>query len=229
VAFVVRGWSGPLLVIAVAIACAATAGILRRSLAALLLTTPLVLSIVLVNTFLYPGAHDIIVGIGPIAATGTGLTAAFQAVLRVVAFGLSVVVFSFTTTNDDLVTDLEHRGLGRRAVFVIGAAIGMVPRMAERAAEIVDSQRARGLDTEGALWRRIRGVVPLAGPMIFGALTEVEERTLALEARGFSAPPRRTTLRPLPDDDRQRALRWALLGLVVLVVVTSAASWLALP
>ena len=105
----------------------------------------------------------------------------------------------------------------------------MIPRIAERASEITDSQRARGLDTEGSPVRRARGVVPLAGPLIIGALSEVEERTMALEARAFSAPGRRTTLRQLPDSTSQRIIRWAIgLGAIV-AVVASLAGFLPLP
>lgn len=170
-----------------------------------------------------------IVTLGPLRPTWTGLEAALQATLRVAAFALSVAVFALTTPTDDLLADLESRGLGRRGVFVIGAAIGMIPRMAERAGEISDSQRARGLDTEGSRLRRIRGVVPLAGPMIIGALAEVEERTMALEARAFSAPGRRTPIRSLADTTGQRALRWAVgLGSIV-AVAASIAGLLQLP
>jgi energy-coupling factor transport system permease protein len=194
-----------------------------------LATIPLIASILLVNIFFFPGAHDVIARIGPFAATGSGLTAALQAGLRVVAFALSVAVFSLTTTTDDLLTDLERRGLGRRGVFVIGSAIRTIPRMAERAGEIIESQRARALDTEGSPLRRIRGVLPLAGPMILGALTDVEERTMALEARAFSAPGRRTMLRPLPDSPAQRLVRWVVgLGSIALVGATIA-GWLDLP
>jgi energy-coupling factor transport system permease protein len=194
-----------------------------------LATIPLVASILLVNTFLFPGATDVLIRIGPFAATGTGLAAALQATLRVVAFALSVAVFSLTTPTDDLLSDLERRGLGRRAIFVIGSAIATVPRMAERASEITESQRARGLDTEGSIWRRIRGVVPLAGPMISGALSEVEERSMALEARAFSAPVRRTTLRTLPDSSAERTARWLVLGGTIAVVAASISGLLQLP
>jgi energy-coupling factor transport system permease protein len=119
--------------------------------------------------------------------------------------------------------------LGRRGVFIIGAAVATVPRMIERAGEIIDAQRARGLDTEGSPWRRIRGIVPLAGPMITGALGEVEERTMALEARAFSAPARRTVIRPLPDSDRQRILRWSLALVVVVALTTTIAGFVVIP
>jgi len=138
-------------------------------------------------------------------------------------------VFSLTTATDDLLSDLARRGLGRRGEFVIGAAVRTVPRMIERAGEIVDAQRARGLDTEGGPIRRIRGILPLAGPMISSSLGEVEERTMALEARAFSAPGRRTTIRQLPDGPGQRALRWGLIALVVLVIAATVTGHLSLP
>ena len=204
--------------LAVVVVTAIVARIGRAMLPFVLATIPLVASILVINTFLFPDATDTLFELGPFAATGTGLTAALQATLRVVAFALSVAVFALTTPTDDLLSDLERRGLGRRAVFVIGSAIGTIPRMLERAAEITDAQRARGLDTQGSAWRRIRGVVPLAGPMISSALSEVEERSMALEARAFSAPIRRTTLRTIPDSERERAVRWAVLvGAVVLI------------
>jgi energy-coupling factor transport system permease protein len=197
------------------------AGVTRRMAPYVLATLPLIVSILLVNTFFFPGATDVIFRIGPFEATGAGLTAGLQATLRVVAFALSVAVFSLTTATDDLLDDLERRGLGRRAEFVIGAAVRTVPRMIERAGEIVDAQRARGLDTQGSLFRRARGVLPLAGPMITSALGEVEERTMALEARAFTAPTRRTIIRLLPDSGWQRLARWA--SVIAVFVVCGAA------
>lgn len=208
---------------------ALVARVSRRMVPFVLATIPLVLSIVLVNTFIYPGATDTIATIGPFTATWTGLTEALQASLRVIAFALSVAVFALTTDTDDLLADLERRGLGRRGEFVIGAAIRTVPRMIERAGEIVDAQRARGLDTEGRPWRRARGLLPLAGPMIGSALTEVEERTMALEARAFSAPGRRTTIRTLPDSGLQRLVRWGSVLLVFAVVAATFSGRLDLP
>lgn len=228
-AFVLRGWTGPIAVLLIVAATALVAHVGRRMLPFVLATIPLVASIILVNTFLFPGATDVIVRLGPLAPTWSGLTAALQATLRVAAFALSVAVLSLTTPTDDLLSDLELRGLGRRGVFVIGAAIATVPRMIERAAEIVDAQRARGLDTQGSPLRRARGIVPLAGPMISSALSEVEERTMALEARAFSAPGRRTVLRHLPDSARQRALRWGLAVVSVAAIVGSISGRISLP
>jgi energy-coupling factor transport system permease protein len=90
--------------------------------------------------------------------------------------------------------------------------------MVQRAAQITDAQRARGLDTEGNIWRRVRGIVPIVGPVILGSIAEVEERTMALEARGFTRPGRRTLLWAPADTGREALLRWGLVaGLLALI------------
>lgn len=228
-AFGVRGWTGPLLVLAMLAVTIVTARVGRRVLPFVLATAPLVASILLINTFLYPGATDAIVRAGPLAPTWTGLTEALQATLRVVAFALSVAVLALTTETDDLLADLERRGLGRRGVFVIGAAVRMVPRVAERAREITEAQRARGLDTEGRAWKRAWGIVPLVGPVISSALAEVEERTMALEARTFSAPGRRTPLHALPDSVLQRAARWGVATATTIALVVTLTGQIRVP
>ena len=182
-------------------------------------TIPIVASIMLINTFLYPGATDVVARIGPLGPSASGFLFGLQVTLRLLGASLALGVAYLTTRTDDLLADLERRGFGRRASFIIGSAIETVPRTIARAEEIVDAQRARGLDTEGRWWRRVQGILPVAAPIVFGALTEVEERTMALEARAFSTPGRRTVLRILPDSGRQRAARLILLASVPIVVV----------
>jgi energy-coupling factor transport system permease protein len=226
IAFAVRGWTAPLVVLLVMLGLIAFAGVGRRYLPYLLAASPLLISIVLINTFLYP-ATDVVFTVGPLSATASGLTEAGQASLRVLAFATSVALFALTTRTDELVDDLERRGLGRRGSFILSTAIGTVPRLAERAREIVDAQRARGLDTQGGLRARLRGLLPLAGPLVLGALTEVEHRTMALEARAFSAAGRRTVLRAYPDSAAQRALRWGLTIVALALLVAALGGFLA--
>jgi energy-coupling factor transport system permease protein len=64
------------------------------------------------------------------------------------------------------------------------------------------------------------------GPVILGSLAEVEERTMALEARGFTRPGRRTLLWAPPDSVIEAAVRWALVvALVALVVARITGAW----
>jgi energy-coupling factor transport system permease protein len=220
VVFAVPGWLGPVPVLLVLLAVAAACRALRSLLAIGLAALPLVVSIMVVNLFLLPGASDPIVRVGPLAPTWSGFWFGLMTATRLVAFSSAVALAYLATPVDDLLADMSRRGLGRRGVFVVGAAVQMVPRTIERVGEIMDAQRARGMDTEGRIWRRARGVLPLAAPVVFGALSEVEERTMALESRGFTAPGRQTLLRVPHDSRLDSLLRWlSAAGIVVIVAL----------
>ena len=221
-AFAIPGWLGPGLVLAAVVATAAASRTLRSLGVVGLATLPLVASIMVVNLFLLAGASDPIARLGPLAPTWSGLRIGLLTTSRLLAFSSALALAYLTTPVDDLLADMSRRGLGRRGVFVVGAAVQMVPATIQRAGEIVDAQRSRGMDTEGPIWRRARGVLPLAGPVVFGALTEVEERTMALEARAFSAPGRRTLLRLPADPASHRAMRWTAVLAIAAIILARA-------
>jgi energy-coupling factor transport system permease protein len=202
------GWPAAAVVIVSALA-ALRAGRLRRVAVAALALAPVALSSVVINSLLPAG--------------GGGLAGALAALLRLLGATLPPTVLFATTEVDDLLGELEAHGLGRRPTLVVGTALAAVPRTLARAAEVVEAQRARGLDTEGAWWRRLRGLLPLVAPLVIGSLTEVEERALALEARAFGAPGPRTLLRRLPDTRAQRAARWAMAAAAVVGLAGRAA------
>jgi energy-coupling factor transport system permease protein len=186
----------------------------------LLVSLPIAISALLVNVFFFPGGVEVLFEIGPIAATREGVGLALEILVRILAISGAVMLFYLTTRPSDLVVDLERRGVSPRVAFVANASVQTVPAMVERAGQITAAQRARGLDTEGSVWRRIRGIVPIVGPVILGSIAEVEERTMALEARGFTRPGRRTLLWTPPDSTAERVLRWLLvLGLLAFIVV----------
>lgn len=220
-AVAIGGLVGPiLLVLAAVVAPAVAAGVLGRlTRTAILLALPIAVSAFLVNLFFFPGGRTILLQLGPITATAEGLAFALEILVRILAISGAVTLFYLTTRPAALVVDLERRGVSSRVGFVANASVQTVPAMVERAVQITAAQRARGLDTEGSVWRRVRGIVPIVGPVILGSIAEVEERTMSLEARGFTRPGRRTLLWAPSDTTAERLARWALvLGLVALIV-----------
>jgi energy-coupling factor transport system permease protein len=195
---------------------AAAAGVLRHVLwMSLSLSLPLAVSVVVVNV-LFPVDGTVVAEIGPLSITSAGMMLAASVLARVLTMAGAVVLFYLTTSPSRLVASLRFHGVPGRATFVIHSGVSMIPRMAARAGEVTEAQRARGLDTEGRVWRRARGVLAVAAPTVLGSLREVETRTLALESRGFTWPGRPTLLWTPHDGPWQRLLRW----MVVLAVVT---------
>ena len=226
-AVVLGGIWGPLaLIVAAVLAPAVAAGVLGRLVrTSLFLSLPIAVSALVINLFFYPGGEHVLVRLGPIAATGEGLAFAIEILVRIMAISGAVTLFYLTTRPNDLVVDLERRGVSPRVAFVANASVQTVPAMVERASQITAAQRARGLDTEGSILRRARGVVPLVGPVILGSIAEVEERTMALEARGFGRPGRRTLLWWPADSRAERVARWAMLGALVVLTVARLTGW----
>jgi energy-coupling factor transport system permease protein len=224
-AVVLGGLIGPIVLVLAAVVVPAIAarvfGRLVRT--SLLLALPIALSAFVINLFFFPGGQTVLLRLGPVTATAEGLALALEILVRIVAISGAVTLFYLTTRPADLVVDLERRGVSARVGFVTNASVQTVPAMVERASQITAAQRARGLDTEGSVLRRLRGILPIVGPVVLGSIAEVEERTMALEARGFTRPGRRTLLWAPPDAAWQAVLRWgmlaALLGLIVARVV----------
>lgn len=228
VAVAVGGLAGPIiLVLGAVLAPAIAAGVARPLVrTTLLLSLPIAISAVLVNVFFFPGGQTVLFRIGPITATVEGLVFALEILARILAISGAITLFYLTTRPAELVVDLERRGVSARLTFVANASVQTVPAMVERAGQITAAQRARGLDTEGSILKRLRGVLPIVGPAILGSIAEIEERTMALEARGFTRPGRRTLLWHPPDSGSQAVARWLLLAGGVLIVMARAAGWL---
>ncbi len=219
-AFAAGGYVGPIAIDIVMVLLAVRAGVLGQlGRVSLLLTMPIAVSVVLVSVFTRAGTTVFFV-LGPFDATAEGVDFAAQTLVRLFAISLSIGLFVLTTNPRAFVFDLERRGVSPRIAFVAVATIEAVPALVDRAAIIGESQRARGLDTEGSVRARLRGVLPLVGPVIIGALTDVEERSLALESRAFSRPGARHLLWAMPDRAWERGLRW---GLVALLAATAVA------
>ncbi|HEX5823191.1 MAG TPA: energy-coupling factor transporter transmembrane component T [Candidatus Limnocylindrales bacterium] len=211
-AFVIGGYLGPLAIIGLAVLPAAViAGVAGRLVRiSLLLTLPIAISVVLVSVFTRAGT-TVLFTVGPFDATLEGVDFAGQTLVRLLAISTAIGLFGLTTESRSFVLDLERRGLSPRFAFVALATLEAVPAMVERASVIASAQRARGLDTEGSVRARLRGVLPLVGPVILSSLTEVEERSLALEVRAFGRPGRRALLWRIADSGAQFAARALML------------------
>jgi energy-coupling factor transporter transmembrane protein EcfT len=102
---------------------------------------------------------------------------------------------------------------------VIISTLQILPQMQSKAQTIINAQRSRGLDTQSSFMRRASSLIPLVGPLVFGSLVEVEERAIAIEARGFTSTHVKTSLHDVPDTSADKAIRWLLVALVVITLI----------
>lgn len=180
---------------------------------------PLAISLILVQGFFYPGAQDVLWQIGPFALKREGLEFAFVTGTRLLVIASAGLLVVYATHPADLALALVQAGAPSSLAYIIVSAIQLLPEMQAQATGILNAQQARGLETEGSLRVRIAAFVPLLAPLIYGALENVQERALALDARGFRAPRSKTSWRELRDTPFQRIFRIALVVLSLLLIV----------
>jgi len=139
---------------------------------------------------------------------------AFGNATRIFVMVSSFTIFLLTTHPSELMSDLTRRGLPGQFAYVIISTLQILPQMQAKAQTIISAQRSRGLDTESSYLKRAGALFPLVGPLVFGSLVEVEERAIAIEARGFTSTHVKTSLYDIPDTNKDRITRWTLVTLV---------------
>lgn len=218
-------------------ACYLTLGLLVLPLAALArvfgpltrtlwkLVLPFAVPILLIQGFFW-GEGEVLFTLGPLSFYRSGLIFAAASIGRIAMLGGCFLLLTMTTRVDMLMRALVERGLPSQALYLVVTTLQLVPRFQAQAHRIQDAQRARGLETEGSISRRARALVPLIGPLLLGSLMDVEERALALEARGFSHRGPRTSLVTLHDSSSQRWLRIGLWTLAAALVLFRLFAWI---
>jgi energy-coupling factor transport system permease protein len=151
--------------------------------------------------------------IGDHPAIALGLSA------RVFAIVLAFLIALATVHPGQLVDALSASGIPFSYAFLLTATLQAVPRLRGRGAEILAAQRCRGLRVGGSVFRRAAAIVPLAVPLVLSAISEVDDRAIALDARGMGGAAKRTPLHPPENRPLDRLVRWGLVVVAVAGVV----------
>ncbi len=204
-AFLLPAPVGPLALYGLVILVALTAGMPRTVAVAALVTAPLWAFLLLLHVVL-PG------GDGPAAAAAQG------ARLGAVATASLMLLRSFRPAR--FLDAASARGATLGAAYLVVSTLDAAPRLRRQAAAILEAQRARGLRVGGTPIGRLRALVPLTLPLVLGTLSEVDERAMALEVRGFGGGEARTPLDPPAATWRDHAAGWAAIASVI-----AAAGW----
>jgi len=186
-------------------------------------TFPFALSVFLIQGFLWPGGTPL-VSLGPISLKYEGLVFAIRSVGRIMVVVSGFLWFAYTTRPDRLMAALSLKGLPSALVYMVVATVQIVPRFQGRATAILDAQRSRGLETGGNLLQRSRALVPLVVPLVLSSLIDVEERAMAIEARGFNRSGTKTSLVEISEAAWESPARWGIV--VAAILLLGASIWL---
>ncbi len=180
----------------------------------------LVIIILLLQPFFSPDGAAIVAW-GPLQWTWGGIHAAAVLALRALAIAFISGGLLLTTSPPALVRALVRLGLPYHWGFTISLTLRFLPTIHALFLAVRDAQAARGWVTEGHLWRRLRGYLPVLVAVVVNTLRMSDQLTLALAARGLGADSRRTTWRDL----RMRRLDWGVLALLTLASGVIVVGW----
>lgn len=172
----------------------------------------------LVRTLFLPG-EETLLRLGPFSVSQRGLDSGIEFASLMVAVSAAIVLVSVVTEPVRLTYALERAGLPHTVSFVILSTLQSITELGDGVRRILDSQRSRGIETEGNLLVRAKAFVPTLAPLFLSAIVSAEEKAIAMDARAFSAPTRHTHLRHL-----RRTPAWEVVLVIAVDVIVIAAT-----
>ena len=198
----------PLLVItALAVLAAASAGIAGTLVRTLLAFGPLAASILVIQALAPTScspACTAVATVGPLTFYEEGIVHGLSLVARLLAMEVVAFTVLLTTHPSDLFSGLEQLRVPRSISFAASMTLQLVPILEREFALVLAAQRARGLRASGpsALGRAIV-------PVVVGAVERVQQLSISLEARGFGGTLPRTSYREVVASARPTgSSRW---------------------
>jgi energy-coupling factor transport system permease protein len=194
-------------------------GVVRR------LLLPVVGFMFVMQSLFLPRGEMVLLEFWFIHLTVENIQSAFLNASRIFVMVSAFILLILTTHPSELMSDMTRRGLPGQLAYVVVSTLQILPQMRAKANTIMDAQRSRGLETEGSFRKRVGALLPLVGPLVFGSIVDVEERAIAIEARAFTSPHRKTSLHEVPDTRLEQILRWLMLGLILLTIMGALWLW----
>lgn len=179
---------------------------------------PVGISLFLIQGIFFPTDTEHLWHIAGFDVSLSGMVVAATSLMRIMTLGSGLLCVVLTTQPAHLTQALAERGLPRSVEYILLMALQIIPDMRLRAHGILEAQQSRGLIVD-SLVSRIGAVVPLIGPLVVGALIDVEERAMSLELRAFAHPTPPTRMMVLRDTRQQHWGRTGLLLSVIGVVI----------
>lgn len=179
---------------------------IRFALRSLVPPLPFILLLAVLQIFITPAGPD-----SPLYSAGfltihlSGVLAALRLLLRFTALVLALGLASYTLSTAEMIQGLQSLlsplariGLPTHDfVMILQVTIRFIPFLAQAAERIAKAQAARGADwgtRRGNLLQRVRQIVPLIIPLFLTSLRRAEALALAMDARGYGGPAKRTSM-----------------------------------
>ena len=168
---------------------------------------------------LFIPAGEVWLKFGFISVYKEGVMKAIGLTSKLTAIVSALTMLTLITPVKDFTLALEKKGLNPKAAFILMLTLQTIPEMKKQANVIMDSQKARGIETEGNILVRAKALIPVFIPLVLSSIANTEERAIMLEARGFSIGEKRTILYDIEETKNDKIMKIMLAIFIVLCIV----------
>ena len=168
---------------------------------------------------LFIPAGEVWLKFGFISVYKEGVMKAIGLTSKLTAIVSTLTMLTLITPVKDFTLALEKKGLNPKAAFILMLTLQTIPEMKKQADVIMDSQKARGIETEGNVFVRAKALIPIFIPLVLSSIANTEERAITLEARGFSVGEKRTILYDIEETKNDKIMKIMLAIFIVLCIV----------
>ena len=168
---------------------------------------------------LFIPAGEVWLKFGFISVYKEGVMKAIGLTSKLTAIVSALTMLTLITPVKDFTLALEKKGLNSKAAFILMLTLQTIPEMKKQADVIIDSQKARGIETEGNVFVRAKALIPIFIPLVLSSIANTEERAITLEARGFSVGEKRTILYDIEETKNDKIMKVILAIFIVLSIV----------
>lgn len=174
--------------------------------------------LVIIQTLFHP-SNDIFFSFWIFSGKTEGFIFALRLGFTLLAAGGSIIWYFCITPERDFILSLEKSGLNKKAAYVILSTLQMVPVLKKKSETIMSAQKARGVETEGNLLVRAKVFIPTLIPLVLSSISSTEERSLTLEARGFSSDVTPTHYYDINIRDIDKKINIMIMVLALLAII----------
>lgn len=150
-----------------------------------------------IRQFSVTGTTVLVTLFGMLPITKEALLNGLNTASYLCGFSGAIVLFFITTEMRDLMYSLEKKGVSHEVSYIVLASFQTIIDLKKNTNLIMESQKARGIETEGSIVNRMKAFFPILGPLVLGAISSTEEKSIAMDARAFSVKCTHTFLREL--------------------------------
>ena len=168
---------------------------------------------------LFIPAGEVWLKFGFISVYKEGVMKAIGLTSKLTAIVSALTMLTLITPIKDFTLALEKKGLNPKAAFILMLTLQTIPEMKKQADVIMDSQKARGIETEGNVFVRAKALIPIFIPLVLSSIANTEERAITLESRGFSVGEKRTILYDIEETKNDKIMKVILAIFIVLSIV----------